>query len=152
MIYVLALAIGVVAGLRALLAPAVVSWAASSGFLDLSSSWLAFAGYRWTPWILTLAAAGELVTDQLPSTPSRKVPPQFIARLVMGGLSGAAIATAAGSWPLGMVAGVVGAVIGTLLGARARGALAAGFGNDHPAAILEDIVALGLAIAVVAVV
>jgi uncharacterized membrane protein len=151
-IYFLALAIGVVAGLRAMLAPAVVSWAASSGFLDLSSSWLAFAGYRWTPWILTLAAAGELVTDQLPSTPSRKVPPQFIARLVMGGLSGAAIATPAGSWALGMVVGVVGAVIGTLLGARARGALAASFGSDRPAAILEDIVALGLAIAVVALV
>ncbi len=134
-----------------MLAPAVVSWAASSGRLDLSTSWLAFAGYRWTPWILTLAAAGELVTDQLPGTPSRKVPPQFIARLVMGGLGGAAIAAASGNWVPGMLAGIVGAVIGTLLGARARSALAAAFGNDHPAAVLEDIVALVLAIVVVTV-
>jgi uncharacterized membrane protein len=45
----LALLIGVVAGLRAMTAPAAVSWAASLGLLTLDGSWLAFLGYRLTP-------------------------------------------------------------------------------------------------------
>lgn len=49
MIFLLAILIGVVAGLRAMMAPAVVSWAAARGSLDLSGHWLAFLGYRWTP-------------------------------------------------------------------------------------------------------
>ena len=44
-VYVLALLIGVVAGLRAMTAPATVSWAAHLGWLDLSGSWLAFLGH-----------------------------------------------------------------------------------------------------------
>ena len=77
MLYGLALLAGVLAGSRALTAPAVVSWAARLGYLHLDGSWLAFMGYTWTPWIFTLLAIVELVTDQLPSTPSRKVPMQF---------------------------------------------------------------------------
>jgi uncharacterized membrane protein len=125
-----------------MMAPAAVSWMAAKGGLNLSGSWLAFLGYRFTPWVLTLAAAAELVTDQLPSTPSRKVPPQFGARLVMGGVCGAALAIPAGLWLGGLFAGLVGAVIGTLGGARARAWLAKAFASDRPAAIIEDIVAI----------
>ena len=39
MIYLLALLIGVVAGLRAMTAPAAVSWAAYLGWLPLADSW-----------------------------------------------------------------------------------------------------------------
>jgi uncharacterized membrane protein len=53
------------------------------GRLSLSGTWLAFLGYAWTPWILTVLAAGELVTDQLPSTPSRKMPVAVRARASM---------------------------------------------------------------------
>ena len=77
-------------------------------------------GYAWTPWIFTLLAIVELVTDQLPSTPSRKVPMQFGARVVSGALSGATIGVAAGSWIIGLIAGVIGAVIGTFGGAEIR--------------------------------
>jgi uncharacterized membrane protein len=143
MVYVLALLIGVVAGLRTMMAPAVVSWAAYLGWIDLSQSSLAFLGYRWTPWILTLLAIVELVTDQLPSTPSRKVPMQFGARIVTGAISGAALALAvSGDLFVGLVAGAVGAVIGTLGGAAMRQRLAAAFGRDRPAAIIEDVVAI----------
>jgi len=142
MILFLSLLIGVVAGLRAMMAPAAVSWAAQRGGLDLSQSWLAFVGYRFTPWILTIAALGEMVTDQLPSTPSRKVPPQFGARIVMGAVSGAAIAVPSGMLIVGLIAGAIGAVAGTLGGAAARGAMARAFGSDRPAAIIEDVVAI----------
>ncbi len=148
MILLLALLIGVVAGLRAMLAPAAVSWAAHLGLINLSGTWLAFLGYHWTPWILSVAAVAELVTDQLPSTPSRKVPPQFGARIVMGALSGAAIAAPSGAWIGGAVAGTIGAIAGTLGGAAARTRLAAAFGKDRPAAIVEDGVALLAAVVI----
>ncbi|ORE85784.1 DUF4126 family protein, partial [Aurantimonas sp. 22II-16-19i] len=88
--------IGIVAGLRAMTAPAAVSWAAYLGWLPLGDSWLAFLGYQWTPWIFTVLAVAELVTDQLPSTQSRKVPMQFGTRLLTGAVSGGAIGIAAG--------------------------------------------------------
>ena len=146
---ILSLLIGIVAGLRAMMAPAAISWAAACGLLALEGSWLAFLGWRFTPWIFSLLAIAELVTDKLPSTASRKVPPQFAARLISGGLSGAAIGIAAGSWPIGLALGVVGALIGTLGGAAARAKLATAFGRDLPAALTEDAVAIALSAVVV---
>jgi uncharacterized membrane protein len=149
-IYVLALLIGVVAGSRAMTAPAAVSWAAALGLLHVSDTWLAFLGYRWTPYIASVLALGELITDQLPSTPSRTVPVQFGTRILTGALSGAAIGTAAASLPLAAVLGAVGAVVGTLGGRALRGKLAAAFGRDLPAALLEDLAALAGAALIVA--
>jgi uncharacterized membrane protein len=146
---VLAFVIGIVAGLRAMMAPAAAAWAALAGRLQLDGSWLAFLGYRFTPWILSLLAVGELVTDQLPSTPSRKVPMQFGARLVTGSLSGAAIGIGMGAWAVGLLLGLLGAVIGTLGGAALRGRMAAAFGSDRPAALIEDAVAILASTAVV---
>ena len=142
-IYILALLIGAIAGLRAKTAPAAVSWASYLGAIHLGGTWLAFLGNAYVPWIFTVAALGELITDQLPQTPSRKEPTQFGARILSGALSGAAVGVAAGSWPAGLALGVVGAVLGTLGGARVRSRLAAGFHRDRPAAVIEDIVAIG---------
>jgi uncharacterized membrane protein len=49
----------------------------------------------------------------------------------------------------GLVAGVIGAVIGTLGGASARTALAGAFGRERPAALIEDLVAVLGAILIV---
>jgi uncharacterized membrane protein len=142
-VYVLALFIGVVAGLRAMAAPAIVSWAAYLGWLDLSGSWLGFLANGWVRWILTLLALVELVTDQLPSTPSRTVPVQFGARIATGALSGAAVGAAGGAMMGGLLAGIAGAVIGTIAGRAIRAQLASAFGSDRPAAFIEDAVAIG---------
>jgi uncharacterized membrane protein len=146
----LALLIGVVAGLRTMTAPAAVSWAAHVGWLDLRGSWLAFMGYAWTPWIVSVLALLEFVADQLPSTPSRTVPMQFCARIVSGALAGAAIGTAGGVLAAGLIAGMAGATIGTLGGRAVRAWLAAAFGNDRPAAFVEDAVAIGSSLLIVA--
>jgi len=146
----LALIAGLVAGLRTLTAPAAVSWAARLGFLHLDGTWLAFMGYAWTPWIFTALAVVELITDQLPSTPSRKVPLQFGARLVSGALCGATLGGSGGAWIAGLVAGVIGAVIGTYGGAEVRARMAKAFGRDRPAALIEDAAAIALAVIVVA--
>ena len=124
-------------------APAMVSWAAHFGWLNLSGTWLAFLGNAWACGILTLLALVELVTDQLPSTPSRTVPVQFSARVVTGALSGAAIGAGRGALVGCLLAGILGAVIGTLGGRAFRARLAAAFGNDRPAAFIEDAVAIG---------
>ena len=149
LVYVLALAMGVVAGLRAMTAPAVVSWAAYLGLLALGGTWLGWLGRPWTPWILTVLALGELVSDQLPKTPPRTVPVQFGTRIFTGALSGAAIGMAAGSWAGGALAGAIGAIIGTFGGRAARASLATSFGRDLPAALLEDAVAIGAAVLIV---
>jgi uncharacterized membrane protein len=140
---VLAFLIGCVAGLRAITAPAAVSWAARLGWLHLGGTWLAFLGFSWTPWIFTVAAIGELINDKLSKTPSRKVPPQFITRILTGGLSGAAIGASSGSFVLGLLMGAIGAVVGTLAGAELRSRLAKAIGDkDLPIALLEDAVAI----------
>lgn len=140
--YLAALLLGVIAGLRAVTPVAAVSWAASLGILKLTGTPLAFLGAAITPWVVTLIAAGELLNDKLPKTPSRKVPVAFGARIASGGLAGAAVGLSAGAPIPGLVLGVVGAVIGTLGGAWARGRLAAAFGRDLPAALVEDVVAV----------
>jgi uncharacterized membrane protein len=136
------LLIGVMAGLRAMTAPAAISWAARLGWLDVASTRLAFLGYGVTPWVLTALALGELVADQLPSTPSRTVPVQFGTRLLVGGLCGAAIGITGGALVIGALAGIAGAIIGTLGGRAFRARLAGAFGSDRPAAFIEDAVAI----------
>jgi len=148
-ICILAFLIGAVTGLRALAPAAVVSWAAHLGWLHLQGTWLAFLGAAVTPYILSVLALGELITDKLPKTPSRKIPMQFGARIVMGALSGAALAASGGVWIAGLVAGIVGAIVGTFAGAELRGRLSLAVGKDLPIALLEDGVAIGGALLIV---
>lgn len=149
MLVLLSLLIGVVAGMRAMLAPAAVSWGAYLGIVPVAG-WLGWLGHWLTPWILTLAAVAELVSDKRANTPSRTVPPQFAARLISGAISGAALGMAGPGWPAGLVVGTLGALAGTYCGAAARRAVARSLGRDLPAALIEDAAALALAAATVA--
>ena len=140
---ILAFVIGVVAGLRSMTAPAAVSWAAHAGWLHLENTWLAFLGYSATPYILTVLAIGELIADKLPKTPSRKAPVGFTGRIVTGAISGAAL-SAPDNITAGLVAGALGAVVGTLGGYEFRVRLVrATGGKDLPIALLEDAIAIG---------
>jgi uncharacterized membrane protein len=101
--------------------------------------------------IFTVLAVVELITDQLPSTPSRLKPPGLIARVIMGGLSGSCLAAAGGQLiALGAVLGAVGGVAGAFLGYGVRTHLVKGRKiPDLPVALLEDAVAIGGAIFIV---
>jgi len=90
----IAFAIGVIAGLRSLTAPAVVSWAAYLKWLNVQGTWAAFLGQTATVYILTALALGELVADKLPHTPSRRTPGPFVVRIVLGAVSAAALCVA----------------------------------------------------------
>jgi uncharacterized membrane protein len=142
-LYLFALLIGVVAGLRAMTAPAAVAWGAHLGLIPLQATPLAWLGGAIATWTFTALALLELVADQLPKTPSRKVPVQFGTRIASGAFCGAAIGMTRDAWIGGAVAGAIGAVIGTLAGADVRGRLAKAFGKDLPAGLLEDVVAVG---------
>ena len=141
-LYLFALLIGVVAGLRAMTAPAAVAWGAHLGLIPLEGTPLAWLGGNIAPWVFTALAVLELIGDQLPQTPSRKAPVQFGTRIASGVFCGAAIGMTANAWIGGAVAGAIGAVIGTLGGADVRGRLAKAFGKDLPAGLLEDVVAV----------
>jgi uncharacterized membrane protein len=148
--YVLAFLIGVVAGLRSLTAPAVVSWGARLGWLHLENTGLAFLGAPITPYILSALAIGELISDKLPKTPSRKAPVGFAARVVTGALCGAALGAPSQALVGGLLAGVVGAVAGTLGGYEARSRLVRAIGGrDFPIALIEDAIAVGGAVWIV---
>jgi len=148
-VLLLALLIGVVAGLRTFTAPAAVSWAAYLGRLPLDNTALAFLGSIWAVVILTVMVCVETVVDQLPSTASRTVPVQFAGRIVTAAVAGAAIAAPPGLLIAGGIAGIVGAVIGTLGGHAARLKLAAALRNDAPAGFTEDAVAIAGALLIV---
>jgi uncharacterized membrane protein len=148
-LYLFALLIGVVAGLRAMTAPAAVAWGAHLGLIPLEGTPLAWLGGTIATWTFTALAVLELVGDQLPKTPSRKVPVQFGTRLLSGAFCGAAVCVASDAWIAGAVLGAIGAAVGTLGGADVRGRLAKAFGRDLPAGLLEDVVAVGGAALVV---
>jgi uncharacterized membrane protein len=144
LVLLLALLIGVVAGLRALTVPAVVAWGAFLGWIDVSNKWSEWVGHPITVAVLTVLLFVELVTDQLPKTPSRKTPPQFVTRLLTGAFAGAVIGSAFFHTFSSLGAGIIGAVLGTLGGYEARSRLvAANGGRDLPVAIAEDIIAVG---------
>jgi uncharacterized membrane protein len=141
--YILAFLIGVVAGLRAMTAPAAVSWAARLGWLQLENTPFAFLGFSATPYILSLFAIAELVNDKLPKTPSRKTPAPFTVRVVTGAFSGAALGAPGAALLGGLLAGALGGVAGTLAGYEFRRRLvAATGGKDLPIALLEDAIAV----------
>jgi len=147
MIYVFVLLIGVVAGLRAATPIAAISLGAYLGWLDFTGAWYSFLGSLPAVIILVILAIVELIGDQLPSTPSRKVPQQFGARVVMGAIAGALLMPA--NWIVGLIIGAIGAVLGTLGGAEIRSMLAKALGRDLFAALIEDIIAVVAALLIV---
>ena len=141
---VVALLFGIVAGLRAMTAPAIY-------FLVRGPI---LAGI-----VLAVLAVVELVGDKLPSTPARTRPMPFAVRLLSGAIVGWFVGTTGGvgGWTqfpaisisaaqvVCALAGVVGAAIGTYGGYYARVAAARRLGA-FPAAFPEDAIAIGLGI------
>jgi uncharacterized membrane protein len=141
----LALLIGIVSGLRSVTAPAVVAWGAHQNWLNLRNTALSFMASTVAVVILTLLAVVELVADKLPFTPSRLKPPGLIARIALGGLSGAGVAVSgAQSIVLGAVLGGVGGIAGAFAGHEVRTRLVKALKvPDLVIALLEDAVAIG---------
>jgi uncharacterized membrane protein len=149
--YLLALGIGIVAGLRSLTAPAAVSWAAHLDWLDLHGSIFSFMGSTTPVAIFSLLAAAEFVGDVLPRTPRRTLPGPLAARVLSGGLSAACLVTSSDrSLIIGVLLGGIGAVIGAYAGYETRRRAVAGLRvKDVMVAVPEDVVAVALAYLIV---
>ncbi|WP_018261049.1 hypothetical protein [Methylobacterium sp. WSM2598] len=137
--HVASFGIGVATGLRSMTACAALSWAAASG--RTRARWIpAGPGARA---VATAAALAEMAGDKMPFAPDRRIPPSVLARLVIGAAGGAALAGRVSPGG-GAVAGMAGALAGTLLGRAARGARTR-TASDWARALSEDAAAAGLA-------
>ena len=149
--YAVAMGIGIVAGLRSMTAPAVVSWGAHLGRLTLRGTALEFMGAGATVGVLSLLAVAEFVVDLLPQAPNRTEPASLLVRVVTGGLTGACLCLSAGGSAIaGAMLGGTGGVIGAFAGFHARMGLVKR--SKAPGAMIgiaEDLVAMGLACAIV---
>jgi uncharacterized membrane protein len=139
-LYLAALILGMIAGLRAATALAAVAWASYFGALNLAGTWAEFLGNTGTVIVLSLIAIGEYIGDKLPTTPSRKNVGPFAGRIIVGAAVGLVLGLPAGAEIVTAI--LVGAIVGTLGGYEARRRLAVAFGRDLPAALGEDAVAI----------
>lgn len=135
MFLLLAFLLGIVSGLRTFTAPAVL-------WLMRHSGPLAYA--------LAAAALSEYFFDVHPKAPPRTSTPGIVVRLLSGAFVGWWAGVAAGGVPAsGAIAGGVGALAGAYGGLALRRQTIAAMGNV-PSGLLEDIVAIAAAVAIVA--
>ncbi len=146
-ILTLSLAIGLVVGLRSMLGPAVVSWAAYLGILPLADTSLSFVSSPISVAVFSLLAVGELIADKLPFIPSRTEPGPLVVRILSGGFCAVCLALSARqSVAIPAVAGAIGAVVAAFAGYRIRKHLVMRRGwRDFLVALPEDLIALALA-------
>ena len=150
-VLLLAFLIGVVAGLRSLMAPTAVAWGAHRGWLNLYGTPLSLMATTGALIFLAALAIVELVADQIPSTPARTKPAGLMARILLGGLAGAALALAgAQSWIIGGILGGAGGIIGAFAGYNLRTGLVKALKvPDIVIALLEDAAAIAAALFIV---
>lgn len=138
-----AFALGVVAGMRSMTAPALVTHQLSRdrrpklGRLNFMRSKAAATAFK-------VAAAGELIGDKLPSAPPRTQPGPLVGRALSGALCGAALARSRReSAVAGAVLGAVGGLVGTYAFYGLRGTLTKAGLPDLVVALGEDALAVG---------
>jgi uncharacterized membrane protein len=149
---VLAVGIGVVAGLRAFAAPAVLTWAAKRRWIRLGNSPFATIISAKASKRITDLAVSELIADKLPFTPSRLKAGPLASRIVSGAVCGATIYGVV-KRPLmeGAVLGGVGAIAGAFAGYHMRKRLSRDM-PDLGVAALEDALAIGGGVLITALV
>ena len=147
-----AVLLGFVAGLRSQVPVALLAIESQRGRFDPGAGRLArrFGSSEGVAGSL-VGFAGELVADKLPITPRRTTTGPFLQRLATGGMVGAAVHYDAGrSRPLGALLGAAGAGAGAWAGSTARRFAAERTRLPNPLlGAVEDVVAVGLALAVI---
>jgi len=136
--------IGCVAGLRSMMAPAIVCAGAYLGWLHLGGTSLGLLNNRVALSVFTVLAVLELIADKLPQAPPRIATMGLIARMATGALSGGAIAVSARTsllvgGALGLIGGIVGAYAGYYI---RRGLVSQTKVPDFVIAVVEDLLAI----------
>ena len=139
--YLKAFGLGVIAGIRAMSAPALLSHKLVRTVpIKQPTKPIDYLAQPPVEIALKVLAGAEIVGDKVPHGPKRTSPPQFIARISSGAACGAFVSEAEGkSAPLGLVIGGVGAVASTLLFYNLRTWLDHDLGiPDVVGALIED--------------
>ena len=115
MTYRHAFQIGIIAGMRSMMAPALVSHQlTSTPAAPVRSRTLRFMHAPLTATLLKAAALGELIGDKMPAAPDRIAFPAILGRLGSGALAGATLLDAhPRERSYGALAGVLGAAVGS---------------------------------------
>lgn len=152
-LYLKAIGIGVVAGMRTASAPAFTShYFANHPSLFLDASLLKGLGRPATANVLKFMAAGELIADKLPFVPNRTDPGPLGGRALSGGVCGAAVFLAAGERAeIGIALGAASAVASAFLFMNLRRIIGKAAKLPDPVvAVAEDGLMLGIGYAVFA--
>jgi len=151
-VLLVALCLGALTGLRAFTPITVLVWALHIFNLRILGSPLYFLHSMAAIVILTILAIGELIADKLPSTPSRLKIPGLVGRVFFGCVCGVVAGQVWGaSWQASAAAGLIGALIGAVAGYEIRkGWVQSLHWHDLPVALIEDAVAIGGSILVIA--
>lgn len=137
------LLIGLSAGSRSMTPLAAVSEAASGGHLRRDSSAPPWLGRPWFATGAKVLAAGELWGDKLPSAPDRIALAGVLARVVTGGLAGAALAPRR-QWMIGGAIGAGAAVAAAYVTFHLRMRAMRRFGQTSTG-LVEDALRVGAA-------
>jgi uncharacterized membrane protein len=138
-----------VAGLRSLIAPAIVSWAARERMIRPLQSFPARMLLARSSGKIAEFAVGELIADKLPGTPNRISPLPLALRVASGAACGAALCAAADEPAKeGAFYGALGALAGAFTGFYVRKRLSRTF-PTFAVAIAEDALAISSAAAIV---
>lgn len=152
-LYLKAIGIGAVAGMRSASAPALTSnYLAKNPSLFLEASPLKGMGLPLTANVLKFMALGELVVDKLPQCPNRTDLGPLGARAISGGVCGAAVFLAEGKHAeIGAALGAVSAVASAFLFMNLRRVIGKAAKLPDPVvALAEDGLVFGIGAAVFA--
>lgn len=131
MMYLGALVLGIVSGLRSFTSPAVLVLLTRGGIAGI---------------VVSIFAVLEYVGDLLPQSPARTSTGPLVFRMLSGAFVGWTFVALHGGTPIvGCIIGIIGALAGTFGGYHARMRAIAAIGAI-PAALAEDVVAIGLAV------
>ena len=145
------LMMGMLTGSRALTPMAMLCWFIYTGRISVKGTWAEWAAMLASAIIFSVMALGEIAGDKMPKCPSRLAPLGLVARAVFGGLVGGILSLALNvRLSAGVALGVFGAIMGAFLFHSGRRWMAEMFGTDWPAALIEDLVAVGGAFGVLA--
>jgi uncharacterized membrane protein len=136
-------AMGAVAGMRSMSAPAMLGQIAKAGLMPERSSRFDFLNDPKVSYPLMALAIGEVVFDKLPVMPKRTKVPSLVGRAITGGLTGASISSSKKrSALLGAAIGAAVAV-GVSYGAYHLRRKASEKVPDRVVGLLEDAIAAG---------
>lgn len=146
--------LGIVTGLRTFTPMAALCWFAWSRALPLDDTWAFWAAKLAVAIVFTVLAICELVADKQPWIPDRTRLYSVVAKLFLGGLLGAIVATGLdGAVIEGIILGVLGVLVGTYGGFLIRRDLVQKANlQDWHVAMAEDAIAISCAIVAMVVV